>query len=258
MVKLSIFGKKRDELVDEYIVREDEDKGRKGDIEEDTNGIEVYKEVMESSMKDEDQINTEEIDENVSDYIDQEDLDYDDYKDIVDTIEENGWHSVYNTTHAITNLDSQIVFTKPAKAHCCDVALEIVCPQERIITICGLNESGLDMENFYSGPNIYHVPHFFALICTDVNGVALSQTTLISILKCTKDRETETCCQEFYGDLSPVVDGKLKRKEERYYFSETIILQGGEKLMFKINNPDTDISKIDLLMLSDIFEKDED
>jgi hypothetical protein len=90
MVKLSIFGKKRDELVDEYIVREDEDKGRKGDIEEDTNGIEVYKEVMESSMKDEDQINTEEIDENVSDYIDQEDLDYDDYKDIVDTIEENG------------------------------------------------------------------------------------------------------------------------------------------------------------------------
>ena len=59
--------------------------------------------------------------------------------------------------------------------------------------------------------------------------------------------------EEFYGDLCPTIDGKLKKKEERYYFAETIILQSGEKLVFNAYWPLIDITKIELLMMADLF-----
>lgn len=249
-MKLLGFGKKKDNSVEEFIIYKDMDKDHKEDTEIDTSGIEEHKDIMDDNTnKNIDE--TEEIDENNSDYIDLDDLAYDEYEEIVGAIEGFGWHLVSNIAFPITNLDTQLVSQKTD-------SLEIACPPERLIVICGLNEGGADMDNFYNGPNIYQTPHFITLMCTDTNGVALSQTTLISILKYTKDGEIETHYQEFYGDLSPVVDGKLKRKEERYYFAETIILQEGEKLMFKIHNPGTIVSKIDLLMLSDFFEKDEE
>lgn len=257
-MRLFGFGKKKDDRVDEYVIREDLDNGHDGVTERHTNGTdEDNKNMVDGNMENNGQKDIDEIDENISDYIDLDDLNYEEYEDIVNAIEENGWHLVHGAAYPITILDI-MVSHKTAKANCCDIALEIVCPKGRIVTVCGLNECNIDLDDFYNRPNIYQVPHFLTLICTDVNGVALHQTTLISILKYTKDGEIETCCQEFYGDLSPIVDGKLKRKEERCYFTETIILQGGEKLMFKINNPDTDISKTELLMLSDIFEKDEE
>jgi hypothetical protein len=249
-MKLLGFGKKKDDHVEEFIIRKDLDKRREGDEEIDTSIIEEHKDIMDDNTdKNIDEI--EENDENNSDYIDLDDLSYDEYEEIVGAIEGFGWHLVSDIAFPITNLDTQIVSQKTD-------SLEIVCPPERKIVICGLNEGGADMDNFYNGPNIYQTPHFITLMCTDINGVALPQTTLISILKYTKDGEIEMRYQEFYGDLSPVVDGKLKRKEERYYFTETIILQEGERLIFNIHNPGTIVSKIDLLILSDFFEKDEE
>ena len=248
-MKLLGFGKKKDDHVEEFIIRKDLDKRREGDKEIESSDIEEHKDIVDGTDKYIDE--TEETDENNSSYIGLDDLNYEEYEDIVSAIEENGWHLVSDLAYPITNLDTQIVSQK-------DGSLIIACPSESIIALCGLNEGGVDMDNFYNGPNINQVPHFITLMCTDVNGVALSQTTLVSILKYTKNGEIETRYQEFYGDLSPVVDGKLKRKEERYYFTETIILQEGEKLMFKIHNPGTIVSKIDLLMLSDFFEKDEE
>lgn len=246
-MKLLGFGKKKDDRVEEFIIRKDMDEERKDYTEIDTSGIEEHKDIMDDDIDKK----IDEADKNNSDYIDLDDLSYDEYEEIVGAIEGFGWHLVSNVAIPITNLDTQIV---SQKTDC----LEIVCPPQRIIGICGLNEGGADMDNFYNGPNIYQTPHFITLMCTDVNGIALSQTTLVSILKYTKNGEIERRYQEFYGDLSPVVDGKLKSKEERYYFTETIILQEGEKLMFKVHNPGTIVSKIDLLMLSDFFEKDEE
>jgi hypothetical protein len=255
-MKLFGFGKKKDDNIDEYLIRKDLDNiddvmKRRGRTKDDEN-------IVDDNMKNNDQEDTNGIEEDISDYIDLDDLDCDDYENIVDTIEENGWYKVSGVACPITTLDTQIVFCKPAKANRCDTLLEIICPPERIITMCGLNECCVDLEGFYDKPNVYQIPHFFTLMCTDVNGVELLQTTLISILKSTKDGEIEKCYEEFYGDLSPIIGGKLKRKEERYHFATTVILQGGEKLIFKVNNPGMDISKVDLLMLSDIFEKDEE
>jgi hypothetical protein len=249
-MKLLGFGKKKDDRVEEFIIRKDLYKRREGDTERNTNGTEENEDIVDDNIGDKDQKNIDAIEENNSDYIDLEDLNLSEYEDIVSTIEANGWHTISDMAYPITNLDTKIVFQKTD-------SLEILCPSENIIAICGLNEGGVDMDSFYNGPNINQVPHFITLMCT-VDDVPLSQTTLISILKYTKDGEIKTLYQEFYGDLSPVIDGKLKRKEDRYYFVETIILQGGEKLVFKIRTPGTIVSKIDLLMLSDVFGKDEE
>ena len=254
-MKLFGFGKKKDDRIDEYVIRETldsslEDEGR--------NGKEDEENITEDDIKNNDQEDTNKIEENVSDYISLEDLDYEEYEEIVNTIEENGWHLISDIACPITTLDTQFVLRNLARANRCDTVLEVICPPEKIITICGLNECCIETDHFYSGPNIYQIPHFVSLMCADVNGVELLQTTLISILKYTKDGETKKCYEEFYGDLSPVSGGKLKRKEERYHFATTIILQDGEKLIFKVNNPGIDISRVDLLMLSDIFEKDKE
>lgn len=256
-MKLFNFVKKKDRNVDEFIIDGNLDNENKEDTERDTNGTEEHNNIIDDNMDNEIQKIVEETDENISDYIDLDDLNFDDYEDIVNAIEENGWHVISDTAYSITNFDMQIISQKTVGANHCST-LEIKCPSKRIIGICGLNECNVDMDNFYNGPNTLQIPHFLSLMCTDVNGATIPQTTLISILKSPKDGVLETLYQEFYGDLSPVIDGKLKRKEERYYFTDTIILQDGEKLIFKISDPGIIVSKIDILMLSDLFAKDEE
>lgn len=221
------FGKKKDRDIDEYLVKE-------ADEESD-----IMKE------------------ENVSDYIDPDYLNYNDYDDIVDTIENNGWTHVALNPVTLNNTD--IVFPRSIKANSYGTILTIVCPQDNIITICGINDCNVDVDDFRNSPNFYTAPHFFTLSCRDSNNVEISPTTIISILKSKINEEPEAYYQAFYGDLSPLTDdGKLKKKHERYYFADTIILQSGEKLIFVANNPNVDISRIELFMMSDLFEKEKE
>jgi len=196
--------------------------------------------------------------ENTSKQIDSEELMFYNYDDIVDVIEKNGWSLKSSVTNSLTILDKQIVFFNPANANSYDIFLEIVCPPEMIITICGFDDSDIAPDDFYNFSNLYQIPHFFTLRCMDNNNSDLSSTTIISILKYRKNKEIEKYYQAFYGDLSPIIDGRLKKKQERYYFAETIVLQGGEKLIFRVHYPNIDISKIDLLMMVDLFEKDKE
>lgn len=233
---MDLFNLRKKDNIDEYFVRENPD-----DLK-DSKKIEEHDDIEES------------------DYIEHDDLFFDNYDDIVETIEDNGWKRISSVASAITTLDKQIVFQKPIRASDYDTILEIICPTERIISICGIDECGIDSDDFSNSPNFFQIPHFFTLRCMDNNNVDLSPTTIISILKVIRGEEPEKYYEEFYGDLSPIVNGngRLKRKEERYYFAETIVLQSGEKLIFRANNPNIDISKIDLLMMSDCFEKSEE
>lgn len=252
-MKLFGLGKNKDDLVDERVSGPNLDDEKNNNIEDDTRNC--TENDGRNCLEEE---NGKNVDDDTSDYIDPDDLNCDTYDDVLDNIEYNGWNRISSVTYPITTFDTQIVSSKQVKANCCDTVLEVICPQERIIAICGFDECGIDPDDFCATPNFYDVPHFFTLRCTDNNGVDIYPTTIISISKVLKDEEPEKCYQEFYGDLSPVIDGKLKQKENRYYFSETIVLQSGEKLIFKVNNPNIDISKVDLLMMSDLFQKDED
>lgn len=239
------FGKRKDRDIDEYFVRENTDDRDKNNIPNDTN--------EENYMKEED------IEENKSYYIDPDDLNYNNYEDIVDAIENNGWTRVSPNGYPLSILNTRIVFPKPIKANFYGIILEIICPQDRIISICGTNDCNIDTEDFHNVSNFYQVPHFLTLRSMNSENVDIFPTTIISIMKNNINEETEIYYEAFYGDLSPITDdGKLKKKHERYYFADTIILQSGERLIFRANNPNIDISKIDVLMMSDLFEKDEE
>ncbi len=241
------FGKKKDDIFDTLTDRRTE---------------ETYQENIDRKDNTDDgrQEDTE-VDVDESDYIYADDLNFDDYDDIVGDIEYLGWSRIYSNPYPITINNIDIVSPKLVSADSSGVILELICPPGRIIAICGVEESNIDTENFYNTPNLYSVPHFFTLRCTDSNGIELSPTAIISMSKVARDdiknNWPDIYYQEFYGDLSPIIDGKLKKKEERYYFAKTIILQSGEKLIFRVHNTNIDISNIDLLMLSDLFKKDE-
>lgn len=193
-----------------------------------------------------------------SDYIDQEELNFIDYEDIVDSIENNGWTRMSSSgLYSITHHDHEFVFSKLVKKDFRESVLEIKCPERKIITICGFNHNDIERSRFLDSPNLYARPHFVTLRCADYNDSEISPTTIINISKVNNKGEGEQLYQEFYGDLSPIKDGKLKKKGERYYLAETVILQKGEKLIFQVLGPDKDISKIDFLMMSDIFVKDD-
>jgi hypothetical protein len=189
-----------------------------------------------------------------NDYIDPDELEYCDYGDIVDTIEENGWTRVSSTgLSPITHFDTDIIHTKQVKRNSYEDILEIICPPGKIITICGFNQEDIDKEDFFNSPNLYTIPHFFALTLADDNNNDIPYTTIIGMSRIARNGNIEKLYEEFYGDLCPAIDGKLKKKEDRYYFAETIILQSGEKLVFHAYWPLIDITKIALLMMADLF-----
>lgn len=191
------------------------------------------------------------------DYIDQDELEYCDYSDIVDTIEESGWARISSAgLHPITHFDTDIIHTKQVKRNSYEDILEIICPQGKIITICGFNQEDIDKEDFFNSPNLYAIPHFFTLRLADDNNNDIPHTTIIGMSRIARNGDVEKLYEEFYGDLCPAIDGKLKKKEDRYYFAETIILQSGEKLVFHAYWPLIDIAKIELLMMADLFVKE--
>jgi len=198
--------------------------------------------------------------ENIGDnYIDPDDLDYCEYGDIVETIEENGWIPISSAgLRPITHLDNDIIHIKQVKRNTYESVLEIICPPENIIAICGFNQEDVDKDDFFNSPNLYTKPHFFTLRLADDNNNEIPYTTIIGMSRIAKDETTTKLYEEFYGDLCPAIDGKLKKKGDRYYFAETIILQGGEKLVFHAYWPFIDIAKVELLMMADVFVREEE
>lgn len=235
-MKILGLGEEKNDRVDNIFVKEVSDK--KEEEEEDTSrSIEV---------KEED-----------NDYIDPDDINYYEYEDMIGEIEEKGWNLISSAgLYPITHFNTDIVIKSTVKKNTYEKFLEIVCPPGYLIAICGFNQEDIDKEKFFDSPNLFSIPHFFSIKLTDDNENEILSTTIIGISKINIKGEMEKLYQEFYGDLSSTIGGKLKKKEERYYFAETIILQGGEKLIFHIYWPYTDVSKIELLMMADIFRKD--
>ncbi len=216
-----------------------------------------YEEIYTTNMEN-DMIKTkedsEEKEENIEeDYIDLDDLDFYNYEDIIDTIENNGWSHL--SSSSLTTFNTDIIHTKSIQKNILGTVLEIACTPGMMIAICGFNQEDIDKEQFNESPNLYMRPHFLALKLTDDNDNELSSTTIIGISKINRMGEIEKLYHELYGDLSPTIEGRLKRKKDRYYLADTIILQYGDKLLFHIYYPYTDITKIQLLMMADIFKK---
>jgi hypothetical protein len=193
----------------------------------------------------------ENIDEN-EDYIDWDYSEYE-YEELLDFIEEDWVNVSENRPYPLSHFNNIANIIKPVNIF--DSFLEIICPPNELLTICGYNQSDIEEE---FNPDLFTRPHFFTIRCMVNASNALKEipsTTIIDITKINHEGKEEKLYQEFYGDLSPIIDGQLKGKNERYYFPDTILLQEGEKMVFRASV--RDISEVELFMMCDRFRKKE-
>lgn len=181
---------------------------------------------------------------------------YSRYQNFVKQIKNEGWNYVGDVqSYSMNNLNRDIVSTYFLGKEMYGTFLDIMCPAPYYkITICGFDDAGIDPMDFYSNSNLYTIPHFFSVTCTDKNGKELSSDITIDIAKVKPNGEAKKLCSELYGDISQHIDGRFRRKEERYYFYASIKLEDSERLSFR-TSPDIDIEKTKLFMKADLFAK---
>ncbi len=197
---------------------------------------------------------------------------YSRYQNFVKQIKNEGWNYIGD----IQKYNDNIIRTFSLEKGIYGLFLDIICPASSIITICGFDDAGIDPIKFYGNPNLYSIPHFFSISCKDNNGRELSSNITVDIMKSKiedsiedsghyEDSESDQNGSEFsgnykklysehYEDLSQYVDGRFRRKEERYYFYQSIKLIDSEKLSF-YTNPDIDIEKTNIFMRADLFSR---
>lgn len=186
-----------------------------------------------------------------------QDKPYSRYNNFVEQIKKEGWIPVEDMqSYAVTHRNINMVTTFSIKKDTYDTFLEVICPSSNyMLTICGSDDAGIDPINFYQHSNLYKIPHSISILCTNESGRELSSDITIDIFKTKAGGDNIKLCTELYGDLSQNVDGRFRRKEERYYFYRSIKLTDYEKLTFCAISPDIDITSVKLFMKADIFIK---
>ncbi len=175
------------------------------------------------------------------------------YEDRIQEIKRNGY-SKESITVTCNIFPMVTTFSVPKET--VNRVLDLRCPAGRIMTVCGFNDSGVDPRDFARAPHLYCVPHQFSIRCSGKDNVVLSPFTNIYIYKLKPDMSETKIDEVPYGDLSLAYGERFKRKEERYYFSDTIILYGEEILRLLPVSPDIDISRTELFMKCDLFTKE--
>lgn len=183
---------------------------------------------------------------------------YSRYENFVEQAKIDGWSYVGDMeSYSLTHMSTNMVTTFPVKKGKCGIFLDIMCPSpNHMLTVCGFDDAGIDPMDFYKHPNLYKIPHYLMMTCKDNSDNELSHDVVIDINTIDVSGEPTKLCSEPYGDLSHSVNGRFRRKEERYYFSNSIKLEDRERLSFRVNSPDIDIEITNLFMKADIFVRD--
>lgn len=136
-----------------------------------------------------------------------------------------------------------------------DRVLIIDAPARSQVAICGINQCHINPRDFAKTPHIYTVPHEFSILCQDKDGKQLSPETMVTVQKVRALTEVVWQDGVLYGDLSLMAGGRIKRKEERYYFPQGILLEGGEQLSLIVANSSVAVDRVELYMKCDFFYK---
>ncbi len=169
-----------------------------------------------------------------------------------DTIQDLKSEGFYTEPITVTRLNTNLVTTSSVQKGITGRALDIRCPAGRVMTICGFENSGVDPGDFAKAPHLYSIPHQFSIRCFSKDNVELSPYTAIRITKELPSMEIYRIDEVLYGDLSLTFLERFKRKEERYYFLNTVILFGEQCLRLLPVDPDIDIARTELFMKCDL------
>lgn len=173
------------------------------------------------------------------------------YQAALDYYREQGW---YVNPQTITHRDERVI-THPLQRGCTGSILDIVCPAGHILLICGVLHSGIKPGDIARAPHLYTIPHQFSILCYDKDNREPSQETVIRIKKIKPSEGVFSIDTALYGDIALKTGERFKRKEERYYFTQGIILYGTEYLSLIPIQPDIDIVRTELFMKCDFLMK---
>lgn len=194
------------------------------------------------------------------------------YKEFKERMTEKGYCIMDNSPIIIDNKNDMVNTYFTNKGKICKI-IELYCPENRIIALCGTTHNG-GCNNEYScrikcynttNDEPFQKIHNSTVLSNTDHVVAEIIVTKILQKEPPKDNQK---VKEWSERISPI--SKLIKSENGLehimwagaypIFSEEFIktsftLYGGQKMTFYINNPDIDIDKVEFEMKADIFEK---
>jgi len=164
------------------------------------------------------------------------------------------WYAAPTTLTHLTHHGLNVMTYKVEKGDTGRI-LAIECPLRHIITICGVEQSYVDPREFAKAPHLYTRPHEFSILCFDTGNNELPFDAIIRPEKVVPSVSVVPLEPVLYGDLSLKTGGRFKRKEERYYFPQGIMLYGGEWLVLNVVKSGMNVDRVEFFMRCDFFTK---
>jgi hypothetical protein len=193
------------------------------------------------------------VDSKTSKIIKTIDTDVELYSNFIRDRKNDDW-LVYPMT--LTHYSESYVETYKVKKDTGGYILKIRCPPcKNMISICGVDNSGVDPIDFAKTPYLYTIPHEFSVSCYDKDNNELPFDTLLSFVY---DRPSDVVWPldtVLYRDVSLKIGERYKRKDERYYFPRGRILFGGDLLYLQVIKSSIDIDRVELFMKCDYLTK---
>lgn len=178
------------------------------------------------------------------------------YEEFLHEMRNKNWYITPKTLTHLAHRGIEVETYKVEKG-CSNRILGIECPNRHVITICGAIQSYVDPRDFAKAPHLYTIPHEFSILCYDEDNNELPFDAVIRPEKVTPSAAVVPLEPVLYGDLSLKTGERFKRKEERYYFQQGIILYGGEWLFLNVVKSGMTIDRVEFFMKCDFFSKDE-
>jgi hypothetical protein len=194
------------------------------------------------------------------------------YKEFIDRMIEKGYTLVSNNPVTIDESNS-IIKTFPTKKNTVCKILELECPYNSVIAICGTEHNG-GCHNLYTcnieltdndNKQPFQKLHHSTALTSTKHIVAEIIVTKILQQDPPLDNKKVKEWSETIGPILKLIKSNNNREHVMWmgaypkfnsdFIKTSFTLYGGQKMIFYANNPDVDIDKVKLNISLDIFEK---
>lgn len=193
------------------------------------------------------------------------------YKEFIDRMIEKGYTLISN--NPVIDESNDMIKTFSIKKDTIGKILELRCPDNSIIALCGTEHNG-GCNNSYvcyikctndEGKQPFQETHYSTALKSTKHVVAEIIVTKILRQDPPSDNKKVKEWSETAGPILKLIGSNNSRehvmwigaypKFDSEFVKTSFTLYGGQKMTFYVNNPDVDIDKIKLNMILDIFEK---
>lgn len=194
------------------------------------------------------------------------------YKEFVDKMIEKGYTYKNNKPVTINESSNMIKTSLAKKGETCKI-LELQCPDNSIVALCGTEHNGgchnsyicnIELNN-NEGKKPFQKIHHSTALTSSKHVVAEIIVTKILQQDPPLDNNKVKEWSETIGPILKLIKSDNSRehvmwvgtypKLDSEFIKSSFTLYGGQKMIFYVNNPDIDIDNIKLNISVDIFEK---